>query len=118
MHCGILFLWVVIPEHFPLPATNIDSEEREQIRDSEGQWRRRQEQGSWLKPLFLTNLLYYETKICTSSLQQPRFGAWVFVLVSSVRYGVTLLPLCPGTGVDHKASGLWRCSSVIREEFL
>lgn len=55
--------------------------------------------------------------------QQRRFGACVFVLalhtLSSVRYvGVNLLPVCPGTDVDHKASGLWRRSSIIREEFL
>lgn len=46
MHCGIFFfLRVVIPDHFPLPATNIDSEEREQTRGSEGAWVGRQEQG-------------------------------------------------------------------------
>lgn len=26
---GLFFLWVVIPEHFPLPATNTDFEEQE-----------------------------------------------------------------------------------------
>lgn len=40
-----IFLWVVIPERFPLPDTSIDFEEREQIRGSERQWGGRQEQG-------------------------------------------------------------------------
>lgn len=42
---GFFFLRVVIPDHFPLPATNIDSEEREQTRGSEREWVGRQEQG-------------------------------------------------------------------------
>lgn len=69
-------------------------------------------------PCFLQTSCTLKPRSAAAPLQQPRFGACVSVLVSSVRYvGVNLLPLCPGTDVGHKASGLWRCSSGIREEF-
>lgn len=67
---------------------------------------------------FLQTSCTMKPSSATAPFQQCRFGACVFVLVSRVWYvGVNLLPLCPATDVDHKAPGLWRCSSVIREEF-
>lgn len=67
---------------------------------------------------FLQTSCTMKPSSATAPFQQCSFGACVFVLVSRVWcVGVNLLPLCPATDVDHKAPGLWRCSSVIREEF-
>lgn len=52
---------LLIPDHFPLPALGMGN---------------RAEEGRCLKPLFLTNLLYHETKLCSS----PFPAVWVWCL--------------------------------------
>lgn len=62
------FLQVVIPDHFPfqLQILTLRRGSRPGARRRDGEEGRNA--GSCLKPVFLTNLLYYETKFCSSSL--------------------------------------------------